>query len=170
MSDISFNFFPSNAAASIVGIENVPAPSGVGGLFIPQKVAVFGQYDATKTGVTNYTPVQVLSVDGAGNTFGFGSMLHMQIRKLEKALLAGVEIWAFPIPEEAGGTQSAGTYTITGTATSAGTLFLYIAGQKVEIAVASGDDGDAIAITAAAAINALLNVPVTAAVNGVTAD
>lgn len=60
------------------------------------------------------------------------------------------------------GVQASGTVTITGPATAAGTIALYIAGQRVTVPVASGDAATAIATAIAAAINAATDLPVTA--------
>jgi phage tail sheath gpL-like len=71
------------------------------------------------------------------------------------------ELWVLPIAEPSG-SASTGSIAFTGPATAAGTLSLYIAGQLVPVAVSSGDTATVIGTNVAAAINALVNFPVTA--------
>lgn len=68
-----------------------------------------------------------------------------------------------PVDEPAAGVVATGTIVLAGTATAAGTLSVWIAGQRVQIAVATGDTAAATATALAAAINAATDLPVTAA-------
>jgi hypothetical protein len=112
-------------------------------------------------------PVLVTSAKEVGANFGRGFMVHRLAQKCF-AGSGGVETWVAPVAEIAG-TPSAGDIDFVGsTATENGTLHLYIAYDYVPVTITSGDDEDAIAISVAAAINADLDLPVTAAVNGVT--
>src|SRR5690606_14283898 len=62
-----------------------------------------------------------------------------------------------------GGSAAEGTLVVTGPATAAGTVALYIAGRRLSIAVASGDTGNSVADAIAAEINDDDTLPVTAA-------
>ena len=70
------------------------------------------------------------------------------------------------LDDNAAGQPAAGSVTVNSAATGAGTLYLYLGGTAVAVAVASGDSADAIATSIAAAITAIADLPVTAAVDG----
>ena len=156
---IAFSAVPSNAIASGVFIEQEYKRAGPPGP-IPQRIAILGQYNAGKTPTENVA-LAITSADEAANYFGLGSMLHRIAIALFLALGASpIEVDAYPIGSGTGTAE--GTFTVTGPATSAGTIALYIGGVRVAVAVASGDAQDAIATAIAAAINADVNLPVTA--------
>jgi phage tail sheath gpL-like len=110
---------------------------------VPRKILVIGTYDPLKTGVVAEVPVQVLSAADAGDKFGFGFPVHRLVKK-------------------AAGAQAAGSITITGPATAAGTIYLYIAGDVLTVAVANADTDAVIATAISAAINAEQDLPITA--------
>ncbi|MFW6312263.1 MAG: hypothetical protein ACOC2N_00060 [Spirochaetota bacterium] len=166
MSDISFDHVPAGAIASNTYIEQAFKRASLGGLVIPQKVAVIGQYSSGKA-PTDYVAKQVTSADQAGSLYGFGSMLHIIIAALFAAN-GSFDVFAFPIPDEGGAAAAEGSVSVTGDATGAGTIALYIAGKRVAVAVANGDTDEEIADAIVAAINANPNLPVTAAENGTT--
>ncbi|XZG71727.1 phage tail sheath subtilisin-like domain-containing protein [Chitinibacteraceae bacterium HSL-7] len=106
-------------------------------------------------------PVPVASVAQAKALFGVGSMLARMVETWRNNDLYG-ELWCLPVADNAAGVAATGTFTLTGPATAAGTLSVYVAGQRVQIAVAAGDAASAIATSLAAAINAATDLPVTA--------
>jgi phage tail sheath gpL-like len=161
---ISFDLVPSNAVASGVFVEQKYKRSGVPGP-IPQRIAVFGQYNTGKTPTVNVAK-NVTSADEAASMYGYGSMLHRMIKKLFDAMGAGaVDVDAFPLAAGTGA-ASGGTITISGTASAAGVISLYIAGDLVQVAVAASDSASTIAAAINAAINAATSLPVTAGVVG----
>jgi phage tail sheath gpL-like len=91
---------------------------------------------------------------GAGDPnalFGAGSMLA------EMAIIArwhnpNGEIWALPVTDPSG-VAATGTIAITGTATAAGTLVRYIAGERYSVGVAVGDTAAVVAAALKAAID-----------------
>ena len=99
--------------------------------------------------------VKVNSADQAGAFFGFGSMLHLQARAIFRNNNIS-ELWAISASVDPLATptnKATGTITMSGPATAAGSLYLYINGERIVIPVASGDvDSDI-----AAAINTELN-------------
>ena len=161
---IGFSLVPSAAIASGVFVEQENVRTGVGGLVIPQKIALFGQYNAGKS-PTAYTPRLITSPDEAASLYGVGSMLHLMARKT--FLGSGtVEVYAVPIPPDGSATAADGAITIEGTATSGGTISLAIGGQKVSVKVTLGDGANAIASAVSNAIAAAVNTPVTATPSG----
>lgn len=157
---VSFNDIPSNIRVPLVYIEfdNTRAVQGTPG--IDHKLMVIGQRLSTGT-VAEGVPTRITSADQAEQAFGRGSMLAEMFTKL-KAANRYTESWAIALDENAAGVAASGTLTVTGTATSAGTLNLYIAGRRVQVAVAAEDDQTAVATAIAAAVNAETRLPVTA--------
>jgi phage tail sheath gpL-like len=156
----------SNSLAPVVGagIRNVQfAPVAQN---LPRKIVLVGTYDPSKTDVDDEVPVQIFSAGDAGAKYGYGYMLH----RLAEAAFAGsngIETWCVPQSEAGGADQSAGSIAITGTATVAGTLYVYIAGLPVRVVVAKGAVGADLAAALVAAITADINLPVDAEVDGV---
>ena len=148
---ISFDYVPAGAIASGVFIEQKYQRTGVPGP-IPQRIALLGQYNTGKTPDENL-PQPVTSADEVADIAGLGSMLHRMAQKLFANIGSGsVLVDIFPLA--AGTGTAAGTFAITGPATSAGTFSLYIGGDAVKVAVENGDTATEIATALAAAINA----------------
>ena len=163
---ISFDTVPGGAAASAVFLEEAGVRVGVGGLLIPHRIAILGQYNSGKTPTVN-VPVLISSADEAASLYGRGSMLHLMARK-SFAQAPNVPIYTIPLAEAGGGTAATGSIVATSPATGAGTLALFIGGQKVQVGIASGDTTSQLATKIAAAINAALDLPVTASANTAT--
>ena len=165
---IDFSSVPSSAIASGVFVEQEAVARGVGALKIPQKIALFGQYNSGKSPV-NYAPRLLNSADEAASLYGVGSMLHLMARKAFKG--AGiVPIYAFPIPADASASAATGSITVTGTTTSRGTIALFISGQKVSIAIPLASSAADVASAIVSAIGAAVNLPVTASLAGSTVN
>lgn len=102
----------------------------------------------------------------AGKLAGRGSQLARMVSRYRNVDAFG-EVWVIAV-DEATGAAATGTLTITGTAQTSGTLSLYIGVDRVQGAVVTGDTATTVAATLTAAINANLDLPVTAeAVSGV---
>lgn len=166
MDQISFNQIPVDlrVPGSYLEIDNTRALRGLPGM--PSRILVIGQRLATGT-VAAAVPTRVLDVNAAEGFFGRGSMLHLMFRAC-KANNAWTETWAIALDDAVAGVAATGKISFIGPATAAGTIVLYIAGQRVKVAVASGDAAIAVAAAVVAAINARTDLPVTAAVNGVS--
>ncbi|GJD58358.1 phage tail sheath C-terminal domain-containing protein [Methylobacterium dankookense] len=93
--------------------------------------------------------------------FGAGSMLARQFAAFF-AINRSSPLFALPVAEPSSGVAATGTLTVSAAPTVAGTLSLYIAGQKVAIAIASADTAANVATKIAAAITAAPDLPVTA--------
>lgn len=84
----------------------------------------------------------ISSADQAADAFGRGSMLHrMAVLYFQNDPIG--EVWAIAVNDPAG-SAAVGNVTVTGTATKAGVLALYIGGQRLQIAVAKGDTAAAV--------------------------
>lgn len=169
---ISFDNVPDSWRASQVFIELAGVPRSLGSLFIPPTGGLIGMYDPLKVATVDYVPVKVTSADIVGNLAGFGSHAHRQALRIPSSVyLQGGGVYWFPVPEEAGGTAAFDTITITGAATSAGTLFFLIGGELVKVAVANLDAATDVGDALEAAITAIQNIAITAAnVTGVVTN
>lgn len=159
---ISFNTIPIDVRVpgQYIEFDNTKAVQGLPP--VPSKILVVGQRLATGTVLAN-VPTRVLSLAQAQGFFGFGSMISHMIGAL-RAANPYTECWAVALDDNAAGVKSTGTITITGPATSAGTLNLYIGGRLVQVAVANADVANTIAASINTAINANLDLDVTSAV------
>lgn len=125
------------------------------------RVLLLGQLLPSGT-ATPLDPVRVLSADHAVALFGRGSMLAAMAAAFKKAN-EDSDLWVVPVADNAAGQAATGTVTIAGSAVAAGTLLLYVGGTKVQAAVAVGASAATVAADLADAVNALPDLPVTAA-------
>lgn len=133
----------------------------------PRKIMLTGNMTSGGS-ATVETIYQILSKDEAATYFDAGSELH---RMAIKAFLVypSAEVYACAITESAG-TAASGTCVFAGTATAAGSVEVEcVDGEKISVAVASGDAHTVVSPAVAAAINDETDWPVTAAdVTGTT--
>lgn len=159
---IQFNLIPVNwqVPGVYVEVDNSGAVQGTPPLRKP--VLLVGT--RTTAGTVAEGIVKPITAIGQGvEYFGQGSMLaHM----IEAFILTNpnAELYAVALNEDAAGVKATDTITVTGTATEDGTIALLVGGRPVNVAIASGDDQDAIAGKIEDAITADLDLPVTAAV------
>jgi len=157
---------PTSVAAGVfTGLKN--KQFAVTAEVLARKILLIGQYDATKTAVVDNTPVQVLSPEDVANQTGFGFMLHrLAIQAYKQS--GGLETWIIPQPETTE-VVAAGEIDFTGsTGILAGTLALYIAGDRVAVTITDAMTIEQIADAVVAAITADDSLPVTAAKVAVT--
>ncbi len=153
MPPISFNDIPSDSRVPFTYVEFDSSKSQQGPSLQPFELLVIGQKMAAGS-VAELVPTGVTSADQAGLFFGRGSMLHaMAVRLFENNKLTKA---TFVAQDDAAGTAATGTVTFTGTSTAAGTIFLYVAGRRIAVPIASGEDATAVAtaVTVAAALAA----------------
>ena len=158
---ITFNLVPSNAAASAVFVEQEAVSRGGVTPVIPHKIIVLGQYNSGKSPTVN-TPQLILTKDDAWDRYGRGSLLAAMLGvELDKS--GGVPVYALPLADDGSGVAATGTMVVSVTTSLAGTLAIYVGGVRVPVAVAAGDTDTEIGDAIAAAVNAKLDLPVTAA-------
>ena len=146
-----------------IEIDNTKAYRGLSG--IPTRVLVIGQKLAAGSQAA-LIPALMTGKDQAISYFGRGSMLAHMIERM-KAANPFVEIHAIAQDDNVAGVAAAGSIAFNGAASEAGTLNVYIAGRRVQVAIAAADADTAQATKLANAINAATDLPVTAAVDGV---
>lgn len=160
---ISFNSIPVGLRVPGQLIEFDASRATNGLPILPNRILVIGQKLAAGSAAA-LAPVVVAQADQANALFGRGSMLARMVRAV-KAADRYSECVVIPFADLDAGTAATGTITVTGPATSSATLALMIAGQRVPVVIASGNSADNAATAIGAAINAALDLPVTATVN-----
>lgn len=106
-------------------------------------------------------PALISSVAQAKSKFGPGSQLAQMIESYLKNNVS-VEIYALPIMDPSAGTAATGSITISGEATAAGTVSLYVYDNLVQVGVNEGDDASTVAASIVSAISADDDLPITA--------
>lgn len=161
---VSFNNIPSDIRVPLfyAEVDNSMANSATSTL----RRLIVGQVndDATDDDIGRLVMVsrttQAIAIAGAG------SMLAA-MHKLHKDIDVAGEVWCLPLRVNTG-TSAKATVTVTGTATQAGLLNLYVAGKRVRSIVPEQATATATAAALATAINEARDLPVkAAAVEGV---
>ncbi|MDH5633607.1 MAG: phage tail sheath subtilisin-like domain-containing protein [Gammaproteobacteria bacterium] len=128
---------------------------------MPHRALIIGQRLAAGTVAAN-TPTRTVSAAEGETQAGRGSMLAAMIAAFKKAN-PYTPTTMVALDDDGAGVAHTKTITITGPATAAGSINLYVGGQRVKTAVASTDTGTAIATAVAAAVNADTSLLFTAA-------
>lgn len=160
---IPFNSVDPNSRASQVFIELQGKRRTVGGDFLPPIGLIVGQYDQSKTGIVEYTPIQVFTSDEVGEKVGFGSELHRQSLWVF-GYLGGFysNMWIVPVAEHGSAVAGSGDIVFATNASSSGTYYFSIGGDLISFGVSSGDTPTEIGDSLVAAITANLNSLVSA--------
>jgi len=128
-----------------------------------QKVCIIGQKTSAGTGVSN-VPVQVFSSEDAKVYGGAGSNVYLAAKAALKAN-PNLQLWIVPVPDGAGA-AAVGTITIAGTASTTGSIEIWIGNVRAEATIFTGDTQAEIATAIKLAIEAVhLETPVIATVN-----
>lgn len=157
---VSFNYIPANVRVPLFYAE---MDNSQAGYFTQNKRALLiGQKLAAGSAAVN-TPFLVSTTDMAKTLFGTGSMLA-RMHAAFRAQDSFGEVWCIAVADAGAGVAASGTIIVTGPATTAGTINLYIAGQRVQVAVSASDTANTIAAAINTAINAATDLPVTSTV------
>ena len=157
---VSFNYIPAGNGVRVPlfyaemdnSQANIPSTS--------LRTLLIGQKLAAGT-ATVATPYIVGTTSQAVGLFGRASMLARMYAIYRQSDPTG-EVWCMAAADAGAGVAATGTITVTGPATAAGTINIYIGGQVVQVAVGSTDVANTIATNISAAINLVLDLPVTA--------
>lgn len=159
---ISFNQIPSNVRVPLVYIEFDNSRAVQGTPAISHRILILGQRLAAGT-VLQGVLTRITNDAQPELFFGRGSQLAAMLIAA-RAANPYTEIWSLALDDNGAGVASQNTITVTGPATEAGTIALYVAGKRIQVAVANADTANAIAAAINAAINAQTDLPVTSAV------
>jgi phage tail sheath gpL-like len=166
----SFNFIPSNLRTPgfYAEVSSVLANTNQQN----QVSLLFGQMLTGGNAAPNI-PVICSGVNDAIAKCGAGSMLALMVAAYVD-VDSEAELWILPVADNTGGTAATGTITLSGTATAAGNLNLYIAGcpqiyglpLKITVPVIVGMTAAQAATALNTAIAATANLPASSAVAG----
>lgn len=157
---------PASAIARVLGIDPIFKDLRAGGiLLLPQRVAVVGQGSTASTFST--TKAIVTSALEVGQTYGFGSPLHLAVLELlpnNGDGIGAIPLTVYPLVDDGSGVVSAGDIAPTGTVTKAGSFIIRVNEIDSEpFVVAIGDTLPDITAAMAAAVAAVLDLPITSA-------
>ncbi len=162
---ISFSGIPTTLRVPSVAAEFDSSRAAGGAALMPYRGLIIGQKITAGTGTAN-TVVRVTSAAQVAVIAGIGSMLHRQAMAWFAANKS-TEVYIGILDDNGAGVAATKTIVASGTATAAGTINLYIGGELIQVAVASGDASTAVATAINAAIGAVAStrgLPVTAGV------
>lgn len=157
---ISFDAIPASLRTPGAYIEfNNELAGSVG---VMHKQVAFGQRLSTGSHPEG-VPIRVTNPSQAVTLFGRGSMMALT---LAAAINANpeTELWAIALDDNGAGNAATTTIAVTSAPTAAGTIALYLGGKRLTIGVAQDDTANTVAASINAAINADLDLPVTAGV------
>lgn len=159
---ISFDTIPGPSNLRKPGvyseIDNSLAVRGPQG--VTYRRLLIGQMLATGTAEPEKL-IRITSTAQADAAFGAGSMLSGMVRAAISQD-SYTELQCMPLEDSVAGAHASATLTPAGTPTAAGTIYLMVAGRRVDVGVASGDTADVVAGKIVTAIGANANLPVTA--------
>lgn len=118
---------------------------------VNQRTLIFGQMLASGTATANM-PVISAGVGDAQTAFGLGSQLAISVERY-RALDPIGELWCVPLSDASGSAAATGSIALSGTATAAAVLPLYVNGFYIPVAVNLGDTATVIGGNTATAIN-----------------
>lgn len=156
---IPFKQIPSNIRVPLFYCEI--DPSRANRAQFNQRALMIGQKTSGGSATANQ-PVICSGVDDAKGLAGQGSILALMAAAYRAQDLFG-ELWLLPLPDADGATAASGGIAIGAAATAPGALPLYVAGQRVSVALTGAQTAAQTATAIAAAINAVNDLPVTAA-------
>ncbi len=157
-----------SAVARVVGIKTAFKDLRGGGvLFLPQRVAIVGQ--GSTSSVYDTTKRQVTSALEAAQLYGFGSPIHLAALQLLPTNGDGVgtiPVTVYPLDDDPSGVAATGSITPSGAATGAASFVININNiQSEQFAVAAGDTVATITAAMTTALDAALNLPMSATDN-----
>lgn len=147
-------------------ISTVNANQGV--FDYPTKILVVGQKldSGTADALTKHI---IADPKQAKTLFGRGSQIAAMCEMILN-IQDSIEVHAIGQEDDDASATAAGTILVTSAATSSGTLYLYVAGERIKVGISASDTAANIATAITGAINELVDLPVTAAVNGGTPE
>ena len=163
---ISFDNIPTTLRIPFVYAEFNASQAQQGPALLAYKGLVIGQKLSTGTWAAD-TVQRASNVEQAIIGGGRGSIIHRQALAWF-ASNKSTELWFGVLADNGAGVAATGTIVFTAAATASGTIAFYLGGERIPVGVASGAATTTMATDTAAAINAALDLPVTASVVGST--
>lgn len=161
---ISFPNIPQNLRVPLFYADIDPRNANTGQQTL--RALIIGQVTSSGSAAPN-VPLISQGVSDAKTVGGQGSMLALMTATYRARDQFG-EVWYLPLADDPAAVAATGSLNFTAAATAAGVLSLYVAGTRVSLNVSSSQTPAQLATALAAAINAVGDLPVTAAVDGTT--
>ncbi|OAM27798.1 phage tail sheath C-terminal domain-containing protein [Eikenella sp. NML01-A-086] len=161
--NIVFDTIPSDTPLGGIFLEIDPSRALEGPVAVERKVLLMGQkLDSGTTPLL--TPRRITSAQDAEVQFGRGSMLHRMALGMQAVFdeVGFLDVSAIALEDT--GVAASVTITVAGQAIESRVLNLYIAGEQVQVVVASGEDAAAIAKKINTVLAARTDLPVSSAV------
>lgn len=155
---VSFQHIPDNLRVPLFYAELDNSQASF--FQIQQRALLIGQKLDEAEAEAN-APALVTSVAEVKDLAGRGSILAHMMETYRQNDGFG-EVWILPVADDSAGVKATGSVQITSGPTAAGTLNLYIAGQRVRIGVEEDDSAEDVASALAEEINDEDDLPVTA--------
>ena len=164
-----------SAVARVLGITTEYKDlRGSSVVFLPQAIAVVGQGTTALNASYTTVPVQSSSPADIGETYGFGSPLHLAAKQLFPTNGDGVgtiPVTFYPLKDDASGVAADGDIAPTGTATEQATIYVYVGEIRSEAITIPDTSTVAAACTLIHnAIAAVPDMPVTSVDNTTSVD
>lgn len=154
---VSFSHIPSGIRVPLfyAEMDNSMANTATGTL----KTLLIGQMTEGKAEAGK--PVLVTSDSVGKELFGRGSVLARMNTIYRKNDSTG-EVWAIPFKDSEAMAKASGSFTVKGEASEAGTIYIYVGADRLQVGVANGAAAADIATSIATVISAKSDLPVTA--------
>jgi phage tail sheath gpL-like len=161
----------SERIAKIVGYKLAKGNFAESSPNLPQRIAVIGEANTANQGSLDLEPFECTSAQQAGERYGFGSPIFLQMRILRPTSgggAGGIPTIVYPQAEPAGAAEKVIQVSPTGTVNANGTHTVVIGGRysldggSYDINLVSGDTSNEITQKIENAINNVLGCPVTA--------
>lgn len=152
---------PSTLRVPFVAVAFDNSRASQGPALLAYRALIIAQKTASGSATAD-TLTRITSADQAATLAGRGSQGHRMARAWF-ANNTSTEVYLGVLADNGAGVAATGTLTVTGTATAAGTLNVYVGGQLAQVGVAVGDTQNTIAANIAAAFPSTSDYPVTAA-------
>jgi phage tail sheath gpL-like len=158
---LSFDNIPTTLRVPIFAVEFNSSRAQQGPALLQYQALAIVQKTTAGTATAD-TAVRVTNVDQAIVAAGRGSIGH-RVALAWFANNTQTPLWLGILADNGAGIAATGTIVVSGPATAAGTIAMYLGAERILVQVASGAASTVIATDIAAAINANLDLPVTAA-------
>ncbi|MBM9401549.1 phage tail sheath subtilisin-like domain-containing protein [Gluconacetobacter azotocaptans] len=133
---------------------------------VTRRILIVGQMLDAAPAAAGVATISGGPTDAIGK-YGAGSQCARMVDRYRGIDTTG-EVWVLALSDDAAAVAATGSFAITGPASSAGTLCLYVGDQLVATGVSAGDTASAIAANVVAAASAIPSLPVSLAVDGTT--
>lgn len=150
----------NTSKAKIVAVDTNNKDPNLSISEIPRKLLLIGSATTDST-CKKDVPIKIKGKKVI-DSFGIGSALYQMTNGVNNSSNNAFELYAAAITEDLSAVASTADITVTGEASSNGTLSIYIGGEKVSVVVKTGENADAIHANIIKAITAQVSLPVKA--------